>query len=57
MDENILNKNGQVFRNSFENENQEQIVAHVATTKLFVLHTLNPKNMELWEHMNLKRIL
>ena len=39
---------------SFKNENQEEVVVHVPTTKFYEFHNLNDDDMELWEHMNLK---
>ena len=30
------------------------MLSHVPTTQFFTLHTLNPRDMDLWDHMNLR---
>ena len=55
MDEAILRAQGVgILRVFFENERGEEVLVHVPTTQFFALHTLNPRDMDLWDHMNLR---
>ena len=55
VDEEVLRAQGVgVLRAFFENERQEEVLAHVPTAQFFALHTLDPQNMGLWDHMNLR---
>ena len=54
VDEAILIAHGVgIQRVFFDNERGEQVLAHVPTAQFFALHTLNPRDMDLWDHMNL----
>ncbi len=43
-----------ILRGMFKNEHGEQVVVHVPTRQFFELHRLNPDDMEIWDHMNLR---
>ena len=55
VDEDVLHAQGAgILRGMFENEHGEQVVVHVPTRQFFELHRLNPADMEIWDHMNLR---
>ena len=55
VDDAILRAHGVgILRVFFENERREEVLAHVPTAQFFALHTLNPRDMDLWDHMNLR---
>lgn len=55
VDKAIMRTNGVgVLRGFFENKHKEKIFVHMPTAQFFLLHTLNPWIMALWEHMKLR---
>ena len=54
VDQAIIDANrAGVLKASFENDEGETIVVHVATAQFFELHRMNEQDMDIWEDMNL----